>query len=60
MVGEITLPVKVKGVTMPMYAHVLWSKGPPLIMGFTFLEANQLLVQLHLQNIDQEEQQGAG
>ena len=29
---------------MPMRAFVLQSKGPPLIMGFTFLEDNQLLV----------------
>jgi len=44
MVGVITLPVHVHGVPMPMPAYVLKSKGPSLIMGFTFLEANGLLV----------------
>ena len=44
MVGEVSLPVTVNGIAMPMLAYVLKSKGPSLIMGFTFLEANQLLV----------------
>ena len=44
MVGEMTLPIKVQGVAMPMQAYVLRSKGPSLIMGFSFLEANGLLV----------------
>ena len=44
MIGEVILPVKVQGVDMPMRAFVLYSKGPSLIMGFTFLEANRLLM----------------
>ena len=44
MVSEVSLPVTVNGIAMPMPDYVLWSKGPVLIMGFTFLEANQLLV----------------
>ena len=44
MIGVITLPVRVHGADMPMRAYVLHSKGPALIMGFTFLEDNKLLV----------------
>ena len=40
MIGTVTLPVKIQGADMPMKAYVLHSKGPPLIMGFTFLEDN--------------------
>ena len=45
MIGEITLPIKVQGVDMPLRAYVLRSKGPFLIMDFTFLEANHLLME---------------
>ena len=44
MVGIVTLPVKVQDTDMPMRAFVHKSKGPPLIMGFPFLEDNQLIV----------------
>ena len=44
MVGTLTLFVQIQGVAMPMRAYILCSKGPPLIMGFTFLEDNALLV----------------
>ena len=44
MKGVITLPVKIQGKDMPMRAYVLQGKGPGLIMGFTFLEDNELLV----------------
>lgn len=44
MIGEITVPVKVQDIDMPMHAYILHSKGPSLIMGLTFLEANRLLV----------------
>ena len=44
MIGVITLPVRVHGADMPMRAYVLHSKGPALIMGFTFLKDNKLLV----------------
>ena len=44
MIGTVTLPVKIQGADMPMKAYVLHSKGPPLIMGFTFLEDNQWVV----------------
>ena len=44
MVGKVTLPVKVHGVNIPMEVYILNSKVPSLIMGFTFLKANRLLV----------------
>ena len=44
MLGVVTLPVKVQAIDMPMRAFVLKSKGPPIIMGFPFLEDNQLVV----------------
>ena len=44
MKGIVTLPVQIQGKDMPMRAYILQGKGPGLIMGFTFLEDNQLLV----------------
>lgn len=44
MAEEVTLPVKVHGIDMPMAACVLRSKGPSFIMGFAFLKASTLLI----------------
>ena len=42
--GEVTLKVMIQGKPYKMPAYVLTGKGPPLIMGFSFLEMNNLLV----------------
>ena len=39
----INLPKKIPGKCMPTHAYVLQGKGPSLIVGFTFLEDNELL-----------------
>ena len=55
MIGVVTLPVRVQGTHMPMRAYVLHSKGPPLIMGFTFLEDNKLVVDCTEQTLTQKD-----
>ena len=58
MIGMVTLPVKVQGADMPMQAFVLKSKGPPLIMGFPFLEDNKLVVDCTARKLTKKDGQG--
>ena len=44
VLGIVSLDVTLQGQPAPVQAYVLQGKGPPLILGFPFLEAQGLLV----------------